>query len=55
LPLGRVCEPDDVAAAILSLVTGSVLVTGQILAVDSGMLIAGFQDLSRKSAAKSPA
>jgi 3-oxoacyl-[acyl-carrier protein] reductase len=55
LPLGRVCEPDDVAAAILSLVTGSVLVTGQILAVDSGMLIAGFQDLSRKNAAKSPA
>jgi 3-oxoacyl-[acyl-carrier protein] reductase len=55
LPLGRVCEPDDVAAAILSLVTGSVLVTGQILAVDSGMLIAGFQDMSRKSAAKSPA
>ena len=55
LPLGRVCEPDDVAAAILSLVIGSVLVTGQILAVDSGMLIAGFQDLSRKSAAKSPA
>jgi 3-oxoacyl-[acyl-carrier protein] reductase len=43
LPLGRVCEPDDVAAAILSLVTGSPLVTGQILAVDSGMLIAGFQ------------
>ncbi|MFM7072906.1 MAG: SDR family NAD(P)-dependent oxidoreductase [Planctomycetota bacterium] len=43
LPLGRVCEPDDVAAAIISLVTGSPLVTGQILAVDSGMLIAGFQ------------
>ncbi len=43
LPLGRVCDPDDVAAAILSLVTGSPLVTGQILAVDSGMLIAGFQ------------
>jgi len=43
LPLGRVCDPDDVAAAIMSLVTGSPLVTGQTLAVDSGMLISGFQ------------
>jgi 3-oxoacyl-[acyl-carrier protein] reductase len=43
LPLGRVCDPEDVAACILSLVTGSELVTGQTLAVDSGMLIAGFQ------------
>ncbi len=43
LPLGRMCEPDDVAAAILSPVTGSRLVTGQILAVDSGVLITGFQ------------
>ncbi len=42
LPLGRVCEPEDVAAAILSLITGSELVTGQTLTVDSGMLIAGF-------------
>jgi len=40
-PLGRVCDPEDVAAAILSLVTGSDLVTGQIMAVDGGMLIAG--------------
>ncbi len=40
-PLGRVCDPEDVAAAILSLVTGSDLVTGQIVAVDGGMLIAG--------------
>jgi len=43
LPLGRVCDPGDVAAAILSLVTGSRLITGQTLVVDSGMLIAGFQ------------
>ena len=28
-PMKRVCEPEDVAAAILSLVTGSDLVTGQ--------------------------
>lgn len=43
LPLGRVCDPEDVAAAILSLIQGSPLVTGQTLAVDGGMLIAGFQ------------
>ena len=43
LPLGRVCDPEDVAACILSLITGSVLVTGQTLTVDSGMTIAGYQ------------
>lgn len=42
LPLGRVCDPEDVAEAILSLITGSSLVTGQTLTVDSGMRIAGF-------------
>lgn len=40
-PLGRVSAPDDVAAAILSLLCGSPLVTGQTLVVDGGMLIAG--------------
>jgi 3-oxoacyl-[acyl-carrier protein] reductase len=40
-PLGRVCAPEDVAAAILSLIAGSDLVTGQVLPVDGGMLIAG--------------
>lgn len=43
LPLQRVCEPADVAACIVSLITGSKLVTGQTLLVDSGMMIAGFQ------------
>lgn len=38
--LGRVCEPSDVADAIVSLVTGSDLVTGQVVAVDGGMLLA---------------
>jgi 3-oxoacyl-[acyl-carrier protein] reductase len=38
-PLGRVCTPDDVAAAILALVEGSDLVTGQVLLVDGGMTI----------------
>ena len=42
LPLGRVCDPEDVAACILSLITGSTLVTGQTLLVDSGMSIAGY-------------
>ena len=41
VPLGRVCDPEDVAAAILSLVAGSELVTGQVLPVEGGMLIAG--------------
>jgi len=40
-PLGKVCEPDDVADAILGLVTGSALVTGQVVVVDGGLLIAG--------------
>jgi NAD(P)-dependent dehydrogenase (short-subunit alcohol dehydrogenase family) len=39
-PLRRVCEPEDVAAAILGLITGSDLVTAQILTIDGGMLIA---------------
>jgi 3-oxoacyl-[acyl-carrier protein] reductase len=36
---GRVSTPDDVAAAILSLVTGSPQVTGQILVCDGGALL----------------
>jgi 3-oxoacyl-[acyl-carrier protein] reductase len=40
VPLGRVCDPEDVAAAILSLITGSSMVTGQVLVCDGGMLIA---------------
>ena len=38
-PLERVCEPEDIAAAIMSLVTGSPMVTGQVLVCDGGMLI----------------
>ncbi len=37
--LHRVCTPQDVAAAILSLVTGSDLVTGHVLPCEGGMLI----------------
>ncbi len=38
--LGKVCEADDVAAAVLSLITGSELVTGQILPVEGGAHLA---------------
>ena len=34
--LARACEPEDVADAIVSFVTGSRFVTGQILRVDGG-------------------
>ena len=40
-PLRAVCTPEDVSAAILGLVTGSDLVTGQVLVIDGGMTIAG--------------
>jgi 3-oxoacyl-[acyl-carrier protein] reductase len=43
LPLGRVCQPRDIAEGIISLITGSKLVTGQTLTVDAGMMISGFQ------------
>jgi NAD(P)-dependent dehydrogenase (short-subunit alcohol dehydrogenase family) len=38
-PLGRVSEPDDIAAAIVSLLTGSSMVTGQIVICDGGSLL----------------
>ena len=38
-PLNRVVTPDDVADAILSLVTGSDLVTGHVLPIEAGMLV----------------
>lgn len=43
LPLRKVCQPADIAEAIVSLITGSRLVTGQTLTVDAGMMIAGYQ------------
>ena len=39
IPLGRVASPEDVAAAIVSLAAGSDFVTGQILAVDGGLML----------------
>jgi 3-oxoacyl-[acyl-carrier protein] reductase len=38
-PLGRVSQPEDVADAIISLLTGSDMITGQVLVCDGGMLI----------------
>jgi 3-oxoacyl-[acyl-carrier protein] reductase len=37
--LGKVCDPDDVAAAILALIEGGDLITGQVLPVEGGALI----------------
>lgn len=37
--LHKVCRPEDVAAAILALATGSRMITGQTIVVDGGMLI----------------
>jgi 3-oxoacyl-[acyl-carrier protein] reductase len=42
LPLERVCQPEDIADGIISLITGSKIVTGQTLTVDAGMMIRGF-------------
>ncbi len=38
-PLEKVSDPEDVAAAIMGLVNGSPMITGQCLVVDGGMLI----------------
>ena len=40
-PLGRVCSPNDIAQAVLSLIDGADYVTGQTLVVDGGTLIRG--------------
>ncbi|MDH5675980.1 MAG: SDR family oxidoreductase [Myxococcales bacterium] len=40
-PLQRVCDPKDVADAILSLITGSSMITGHIVPVEGGLLIGG--------------
>ena len=38
--LGRACQPEDVADAIVSLITGSDMVTGHTLICDGGALLA---------------
>lgn len=37
--LGKVCRPEDVAAAILSLITGPSMITGQTIVCDGGFLL----------------
>ena len=37
--LGRVSTPEDIAGAIVALITGSDMVTGQVLVCDGGMMI----------------
>jgi NAD(P)-dependent dehydrogenase (short-subunit alcohol dehydrogenase family) len=39
IPLGRIGRPEDIAAAIVGLVTGGDFVTGQTLLVDGGLSI----------------
>jgi 3-oxoacyl-[acyl-carrier protein] reductase len=40
-PLARVCAPEDIAQAVLSLIEGADFVTGQTLVVDGGTLLRG--------------
>jgi 3-oxoacyl-[acyl-carrier protein] reductase len=47
LPLGRVCDPEDVAAAIMGLVQAD-LITGQTLVVDGGMTVAKWNAVARR-------
>jgi 3-oxoacyl-[acyl-carrier protein] reductase len=49
LPLGQVCTPESVADAVLGLLTGSDLVTGQTLVCDGGMMIAKWNAVLRSS------
>lgn len=39
--LGKVSKPEDIAAAAVSLITGTDLITGQLLVCDGGALLAG--------------
>lgn len=40
--LRRVLEPEDVAATIVGLITGSDLMTGQVIALEGGMLLSNY-------------
>jgi 3-oxoacyl-[acyl-carrier protein] reductase len=52
LPLRRVSTPEDVADAIVSLLIGSKHITGQVLPVDGGMLIANALEFAPPPPAK---
>jgi 3-oxoacyl-[acyl-carrier protein] reductase len=40
--LGKVCEPEDVAAAIINIITGPDLMTGCVIPLEGGQLISNF-------------
>lgn len=44
LPLGQVCTPEDIALAIVGIITGSDVMTGQTIVVDGGQTIAQWQN-----------
>jgi 3-oxoacyl-[acyl-carrier protein] reductase len=41
VPMGRPSEPEDISAAILALLSGSDMVTGQVIVCDGGMTLGG--------------
>jgi 3-oxoacyl-[acyl-carrier protein] reductase len=41
VPMHRVCEPEEVTAVIMNLISNSPMVTGQTIVCDGGMLISG--------------
>jgi 3-oxoacyl-[acyl-carrier protein] reductase len=41
--LGKVCEPEDVAAAVINIITGPDLMTGCVIPLEGGQLISNFQ------------
>ncbi len=43
--LHKVCTPEDVAAAIVNLITGPDLITGQLIAIEGGHLNSNFNPL----------
>jgi 3-oxoacyl-[acyl-carrier protein] reductase len=48
VPLGRACTPDDVADAIMYLVTTTAPVTGDLMVIDSGIRLGGEAPHSKK-------
>ena len=40
--LRRVCDPEDVAAAILNIITGPDLMTGNVIPLEGGQLVSNF-------------
>jgi 3-oxoacyl-[acyl-carrier protein] reductase len=43
--LRKVCEPEDVASLILSVITGPDLITGQVIPIEGGALASNFNPL----------